>query len=309
MYGDSVAEQKILQESDSHEIRKLGKIVQGYKTNKTLWLQNGPSVVFKANMAKFSRHPNLRAILLATQGTFLAESTPDDFWGIGVSEKSDKEDPKKWVGKNVAGRILSDVRREILKVFQAQSGEADGVREAPRDNHNGTTADAEKKPVLIGDSHVCRVGKLPEVSVFECVGFPGATIETITDRVFKRGKNVPKRMTICAGINNLSKGQWPEYVSATFGPLLQTLRARNVEVTVIGIPLINHYGRNQVIKFTNKSIMTVCDIFGAKFVSSSPIFHVDGKFRSLGDYHLTHDGYEKLAELVKSTCPNEWWDC
>ena len=123
-----------------------------------------------------------------------------------------------------------------------------------------------------------------------------------------------KHIILCAGINNLARKQAPEYVAATYAPLLKTLRSLKVNVTVLGIPLVVNYANNQVIKAANKSLAIVCDIFGAKFVSTSPMFHQDGKFRrdihSRDNYHLRPEGYQMFADLVKSAMsPNSLGGC
>ena len=63
------------------------------------------SVMRKAVEAKFTQHPDLRALLLSTGDAELIEHTDaDDFWGDGGDGS----------GRNVLGRILMDVR-ELLR--------------------------------------------------------------------------------------------------------------------------------------------------------------------------------------------------
>ena len=276
IYGDPVAQEKILIEKDTHAIRLLGKEVRGYKENKELWLRNAPGIVYEANLAKYKNHLNLRTILLATKDNFLAEATPDDFWGIGV-KGAEKFDPKKWVGKNVAARILTDVRSKISELFQAEVNTMENTVTAAttEDQHADESSDkTEKDVIVIGDSHVARVSSFHVGgSGLSFKGLAGAKLANVTDFVYNRGKNLPKKVGLLVGSNDLSSGTCPELCAANYGYLLKTLQAQKVDTTVFGIPLVTDFNANQTIKFANKALAAICNIFGARFVSTSPLFH------------------------------------
>jgi ribA/ribD-fused uncharacterized protein len=61
----------------------------------------------KAVRAKFTQHPDLRAILLGTGDARLVEHTENDsYWGDGGDGS----------GKNWLGKILMEIREELLAV-------------------------------------------------------------------------------------------------------------------------------------------------------------------------------------------------
>jgi len=65
--------------------------------------------------AKFVQHPDLKAKLLETGTRPIGEaSARDKYWGIGTSADTSKaSDPTKWPGKNVLGKMLTELRTEL----------------------------------------------------------------------------------------------------------------------------------------------------------------------------------------------------
>ncbi len=63
----------------------------------------------------------MKEILFATAGTELVEASPmDTIWGIGLAEDDPRAHNKDtWMGKNLLGYALTEVRDELMK------GEAD----------------------------------------------------------------------------------------------------------------------------------------------------------------------------------------
>ena len=63
-------------------------------------------IMRKVDTAKFTQHPELTALLLATGNAELIEDSPQDsFWGIGPDGK----------GENWAGRVLMEIRDTLRK--------------------------------------------------------------------------------------------------------------------------------------------------------------------------------------------------
>jgi ribA/ribD-fused uncharacterized protein len=305
IYHDSLAELKILQTSDSHKIREIGKTVRGFKTNPSLWYSRAPAIVHKCNMAKYSSSPSLRAILFATDGCFLAESTVDTIWGIGVRHNDCKRmSAKEWTGSNLAGKILTNVREALLGKYPKQQ---------PASGTNEVTGVAPGvgagKVALLGDSHVngvCGTDALGNVPGLKCYSRRGGRIEDATTYIESRGGEPPAHIILHVGVNNVSRNQPPEYVATTFAPLFQLMGAKapNSKLTVIGLPLVTNYTLNQNIKQTNKILSVVCNLFGVAFHCTNSLFHEDGKFcrdmHAKDGYHLSQKGYGKLASVVKS---------
>lgn len=69
-----------------------------------------------ACLRKFQQNPDLRKQLFDTQDALLVETSPfDNYWGVGITLDDPLiQNPKRWRGKNVLGRLLTKLR-EILK--------------------------------------------------------------------------------------------------------------------------------------------------------------------------------------------------
>jgi ribA/ribD-fused uncharacterized protein len=115
LFNDNLIAEYILNTTLPYEQKKLGKKVKNF--NQKIWNEQCESIVFTANLLKFSQNPKLKEMLLNTKDTILVEASPyDNIWGIGLSE-SDKRalDSKKWLGENKLGKILINVRNILKK--------------------------------------------------------------------------------------------------------------------------------------------------------------------------------------------------
>ena len=67
------------------------------------------------NYAKFHQNKELRQFLLETGTRVLVEASPHDrIWGIGIgSEDSRAQDPTRWLGLNLLGFALMEVRSRL----------------------------------------------------------------------------------------------------------------------------------------------------------------------------------------------------
>ena len=81
-----------------------------------LWREKRFEIVVQANLAKFSQHPELSAVLLATHDRILVEASPvDRVWGIGMAQDHEHiQDPAQWNGLNLLGFALMQVRAQLL---------------------------------------------------------------------------------------------------------------------------------------------------------------------------------------------------
>lgn len=104
---------KILSSREPAAIKAYGRQVRNFDSK--IWDSVKVDIVYKGNMAKFSQSPALREILLSTGEALLVEASPDDtVWGVGLSISDHRiQDPSKYRGTNLLGKILMDVRRSL----------------------------------------------------------------------------------------------------------------------------------------------------------------------------------------------------
>jgi ribA/ribD-fused uncharacterized protein len=114
LFGDAASAAKILAADHPREHKALGRKVANF--DDVVWKREREAIVRAGSMAKFTQNPELRALLLATGGTTLVEASPfDRIWGIGLAATSPyANDPTKWRGQNLLGKILTSVRDELL---------------------------------------------------------------------------------------------------------------------------------------------------------------------------------------------------
>lgn len=109
--------EKILNETDQKTIKKLGRQVRGFDTEK--WNEVKYDIVLKGNLAKFSQNPELREFLLSTGDAILVEASPfDRIWGIGMRESEAAKDSANWRGKNLLGKALTEVKNILRNNYE-----------------------------------------------------------------------------------------------------------------------------------------------------------------------------------------------
>lgn len=113
LFGDQEIAEKIMKENDPREQKKLGRAVKGFDRSK--WDQKCFSVIYVANLAKFSQNPDLKKELMETGDRILVEASPlDGIYGISLHEDNeDSLDPSKWKGTNLLGFALTSVKNEL----------------------------------------------------------------------------------------------------------------------------------------------------------------------------------------------------
>ena len=81
------------------------------------WDKTKDGIMRMAVKAKFIQHPDLKTKLLETGKRPIGEaSARDKYWGIGTSADTTKaNDPSKWPGKNVLGKMLMELRTELTQ--------------------------------------------------------------------------------------------------------------------------------------------------------------------------------------------------
>lgn len=85
-FGDRRSYELIMATSDPYRAKQLGRAVTPFHAGE--WNRVARDYVRAGNLAKFSQNPHLRAALLATGDTILAEASPSDrVWGIGLGKE------------------------------------------------------------------------------------------------------------------------------------------------------------------------------------------------------------------------------
>ena len=114
LFGDGATAARILEAPSPKEAKALGRGVAGFEEH--AWAAARFEVVVAANLAKFSRHPDLRALLLGTGHRVLVEASPvDRVWGIGLAaDDARARQPELWPGQNLLGFALMAVRARLV---------------------------------------------------------------------------------------------------------------------------------------------------------------------------------------------------
>ena len=110
LFGDTLIEQQILRSESPREHHKLGKRVSGFEVDR--WIAERRKIVYRGNVAKFTQNEELKSILFETGDRRMVEASPlARIWGIGMAADNPKAyDPYRWVGLNLLGMVLDDVR-------------------------------------------------------------------------------------------------------------------------------------------------------------------------------------------------------
>lgn len=114
-FNDLEIARQILETSDVAKIKSLGRLVKNYDDNH--WNGVRQIVVYDGLYAKFMGNEEIKAKLLATGNSFLAEcAVRDTIWGIGLSmHDPNRFDRTKWKGQNLLGYTLMMVRNKLAK--------------------------------------------------------------------------------------------------------------------------------------------------------------------------------------------------
>jgi len=125
-----VANLILAEREDAAKIKQYGREVKHYDDDK--WTEVRYDVARDAVESKFRSDDAIKKMLLETGDKLIVEAALDRAWGIGVvefsstSEKGEakkgakKKDncwdvhPNEWVGQNLLGRCLMDVRERLL---------------------------------------------------------------------------------------------------------------------------------------------------------------------------------------------------
>jgi ribA/ribD-fused uncharacterized protein len=114
LFEDAESAAKILAAAHPRQHKALGRKVTPF--DDAVWKKERIAIVRAGSRAKFTQNPELLDKLLATKGTTLVEASPyDKIWGIGLAATDARaKDPAQWKGQNLLGKILTELRDELL---------------------------------------------------------------------------------------------------------------------------------------------------------------------------------------------------
>lgn len=117
LFDDYNIANRIMQQRDPANCKMLGRQVKGF--NQKVWDEVCYDVMYNACRNKFTYSKKAYEALMSYPGKIFVEASPEDrIWGIGLAEYDRRAlDESKWRGKNLLGKVLTQIRDEI------QSGE------------------------------------------------------------------------------------------------------------------------------------------------------------------------------------------
>lgn len=115
LFGATKVAQEILEADTPSYCKLLGRSNE-IPFKEHIWKQNRERIYREVLMDKFSV-PFLKKQILSTGNKMLVEASPSDrIWGIGMHQNHpDVENPSKWKGMNLLGKVLMEVREELRK--------------------------------------------------------------------------------------------------------------------------------------------------------------------------------------------------
>ena len=127
-FGDNDSATKILKVNDPMECKNLGRLVKNYDDKQ--WRLVRYSFMHDCNYEKYSQDPELKEKILdpAFDGKEFVEASPTDRnWGIGFGQVDAPDDESKWLGQNLLGKVITQVRAEILHDLNYKKSRPQGL--------------------------------------------------------------------------------------------------------------------------------------------------------------------------------------
>ena len=99
-------------ETNPYKIKKLDSRVRNFSSDK--WHKHDKHIVFSAVREKFLQNPFLKAIVLNSGSTKIAESSMDTYWGTGIHIHDESAlDECFWNGDGAMANIYNHIRQEL----------------------------------------------------------------------------------------------------------------------------------------------------------------------------------------------------
>lgn len=114
LFNDIDIATQIINESDPVKIKKLGRKVKNFNDN--IWSKMREQIAYNGLYAKYKQNIILHDYIIETDMLKIVEASPiDKIWGIGLGIYDIQiEDKKNWKGSNILGKILMNVRSQLL---------------------------------------------------------------------------------------------------------------------------------------------------------------------------------------------------
>lgn len=112
-FGDTVTAEKLLNSDSSKDQKALGREASGYIDS--VWADVRQIVAIRGLYAKFSQNPELKRLLLSTEGAVLVKCTSNDhIWACSLDKNDDNMFfADRWKGQNLLGFSLMEVRNML----------------------------------------------------------------------------------------------------------------------------------------------------------------------------------------------------
>lgn len=119
LFGAEKIAKQILLAQTPQKCKDLGRSRE-IPFEQSVWNENRERIYKEVLLDKFSYDKTEKAIL-STGSRIIVEASPfDDIWGIKMGAyHPEVEDPSKWKGLNLLGKVLMEVRDEINKRNEA----------------------------------------------------------------------------------------------------------------------------------------------------------------------------------------------
>jgi hypothetical protein len=113
LFDDPDSETEIMANPEPGAAKAVGRRIRDFDEQR--WHEVSYGIVLAGNLAKFGQHPELADFLRRTGRRVLVEASPTDrIWGVGLSrDDPDVQSPTRWLGSNLLGFALMDVRETL----------------------------------------------------------------------------------------------------------------------------------------------------------------------------------------------------
>jgi predicted NAD-dependent protein-ADP-ribosyltransferase YbiA (DUF1768 family) len=102
------------------QVKSYGRDIKDY--NEAIWVSKRIPIVSVGSREKYNQNPSMKRELVSKGDAVMTEGSPwDKVWGIGLTKGDSRaQDPAKWLGLNLLGRILTDLKSHYLLEINAK---------------------------------------------------------------------------------------------------------------------------------------------------------------------------------------------